>query len=183
MRGYGDKMTPLMYVRGMFTKNSYSKNHYGYYGPALVCFNLLVKHSADSNIPSDEGYTPIFCLMNNLDTECSDDAFDNFEVLKKLVNYGADINFISIRKKSIFKRSETPLISTLRSMSENKYFSQQKCIPDYQIDVLIHIMNYLIPKGLNLNLRDYNDHTALHYASSLSNTRLLSYFLQAGADY
>lgn len=176
--GYGDEMTPLMYVCGMFAYDSYSLSHYACYSPAALCFKLLIEHGADPNIPSDEGYTPIFSLIHELNLNFTDGIFSNFNILEKLVNAGANINFMSIKKKS-----ETPLIATCRLLFEDNNGHGNYQLNNDMSYSLIRIINYLIPHGLDLNLRDKEGRTALYYASKLGSKDLLLCLLTAGADY
>ena len=128
-----DKLTPLM----LACKN---KN--------VSVVNCLLQNGANVALTSDNGWTALHFVV--------DEFNDSSEILRSLLNYGADVNARSIH-------NETPLMVASRSRD-------------------VETVTLLIEQGAYVDLQDEKDNTALHNAVSRKSEEIVGTLLNAGAS-
>ena len=128
-----EKLTPLM----LACKN---KN--------VSVVNCLLQNGANVALTSDNGWTALHFVV--------DEFNDSSEILRSLLNYGADVNARSID-------NETPLMVASRSW-------------------YVETVSLLIEQGAYVDLQDEKDNTALHNAVSRKSEEIVGTLLNAGAS-
>jgi ankyrin repeat protein len=107
---------------------------------------LLINGDISLNITNLVQMTPLlYAIMQN-----------NIPLLKLLLEYGADPNFVS-------NGSANPLIVS----AQHRHFEIAKLLIEY---------------GANINICDHSGKTALIYASKANNAKMLKFLLEKGAD-
>ena len=128
-----EKLTPLM----LACKN---KN--------VSVVNCLLQNGANVVLTSNNGWTALHFVV--------DEFNDSLEILRSLLNYGADVNARSID-------NETPLMVASRSW-------------------YVETVSLLIEQGAYVDLQDEKDNTALHNAVSRKSEEIVGTLLNAGAS-
>lgn len=116
---------------------------------------LLVEKGANINYDGDSDVTALMYSTKNSDTK----------IMKYLLKHGADINKSGMNGSALFFALSTNTPDNYIKMSKN-----------------IKIADYLISKGINLNLTNDDKESALISALSFGNTQAFKYLIKKGAD-
>lgn len=120
----------------------------------LPIVKLLIHSGADINAVSDSGSTPILSACSVIE------SISNFQVVKYLACYGADINKQDYDGRTCLMRS---------------VYHPNLC-------------KFLLKRGADVNAKDIKNRTALHFAiewyfSSYYSLKVVKLLLKYGADY
>ncbi|KAL6631669.1 ankyrin repeat-containing domain protein [Neocallimastix sp. 'constans'] len=107
---------------------------------------LLIPQYVDINNEDKNGDTSLIYAIK----------YQNYEIIKYLMENGADINIVNKKIKIIY-----PLIN------DNNY----------------HLLKYLIENNLDINKKDQYGRTLLNYAISSKNYSMMYYLIQCQADF
>ena len=111
--------------------------------------NFLLQNGANVALRDDNGWTTLHFVV-------ADKLIDSSEIVRSLLNYGADVNARSIDNK-------TPLMAASRFCD-------------------VETVTLLIEQGAYVDLQDEKDNTALHHAVSSNTEEIVGTLLNAGAS-
>ncbi|BCC09336.1 MULTISPECIES: ankyrin repeat domain-containing protein [Bacillus cereus group] len=135
----------------------------------------------DINQRDERGLTPFIKCCSKSD----------ISLVKLLINYGADINAISndgiTPIVTAYKNNDINMFELLLNFEAdpNGYFNKYRevtLLMQSILDAKRCIANMLINAGSNINLSDSEGNTALHFAYKISDSKMIKYLLDKGAD-
>ncbi|MCT7546124.1 ankyrin repeat domain-containing protein [Aliarcobacter cryaerophilus] len=164
-------------------KDSWTPLHYAVKNNHIEIVNLLIEAGADVNIASDTGdkLTPLLLLSSQTEP--------NMEILKMLIIAGASVDYsskivlelkdqiIDSMKKN--KSSKTDLI-LFKKLVKNNLLTGQMVDSCNTGD--LKIVKELIKAGADINEKDKNSWTPLHWASSNNHIELVKVLIKAKAN-
>ena len=116
----------------------------------LDCTNILINNRAQIDAINYKGYTPLFNAVNT----------GTLEIIKKLVENGANINHVDLRGNSLLHHtgkcinsilffSMKPAIKNNIFIMPNDYESNSEKIPNDAIEAIM-VWNYLVESGCEI---------------------------------
>ncbi|ORX44721.1 ankyrin [Piromyces finnis] len=180
----------------------------------LIIIDSLIKRGTDINFEDNDGYTPLICAIQTGSLPIIELLIENganvnhiiknknksvltfaielseLEIVKHLVNCGADVNFKNESGVSILGEAIDNLKWEIFKFLVN--FNANNCMSGdiYEKDIVekviannkLDILKFLVINNLNINMKDKEGNTPLAYAIKAQNSDIVKYLIENGAN-